>query len=88
MTRTPPTARLNGCTPPATDTPAVVTGITPGLTVRTHGTPSADWLCACGHHEHAHGRDAELTTRVRVGTCPHTTPSTTATAARSERTAA
>ncbi|MEU9204294.1 hypothetical protein [Streptomyces sp. NPDC048332] len=54
-----------------------VTGIHPGLTVRglgRNGLPVADWLCACGHHERARGRQAviELTTRVRVGQCPHT----------------
>ncbi|WP_329305291.1 hypothetical protein [Streptomyces anulatus] len=54
-----------------------VTGIRPGLTVRGLGRnqiPAADWLCACGHHERARGRNAvtELTTRVRVDHCPHT----------------
>ncbi|MXG24217.1 hypothetical protein GRQ63_00555 [Streptomyces sp. YIM 132580] len=54
-----------------------VTGIRPGLTVRKLGRneiPVADWLCACGHHEHARGRNAvtELTTRARVDHCPHT----------------
>ncbi|MEU6957556.1 hypothetical protein [Streptomyces sp. NPDC045714] len=54
-----------------------VTGIRPGLTVRGLGRnqiPAADWLCACGHHERARGRDrvTELTTRARVDHCPHT----------------
>ncbi|MEU9199478.1 hypothetical protein [Streptomyces sp. NPDC048332] len=53
-----------------------VTGIWPGLQIRMTGIPQADWLCHCGHHERARGRTAviELTTRVRVGHCPHTTP--------------
>ncbi|MGC9472587.1 hypothetical protein ACP4I1_00285 [Streptomyces sp. WG4] len=52
-----------------------VTGITPGLHIRTKGVPVADWLCACGHHEHARGRAdvTELQARVRVGVCPHAT---------------
>ena len=52
-----------------------VTGIQPGLQVRFTHPPVADWLCACGHHERASGRAAviELTTRVRVGVCPHST---------------
>jgi hypothetical protein len=52
-----------------------VTGITPGLQIQCEGIPVADWLCACGHHERARGRAAviRLTTRVRVGVCPHTT---------------
>ncbi|MFF7375690.1 hypothetical protein ACFY96_10535 [Streptomyces massasporeus] len=39
------------------------------------GVPVADWLCACGHHERARGRDAvsKLTARVIVGICPHST---------------
>lgn len=54
-----------------------VTGIRPGLTVRGLGRnqiPTADWLCACGHHERARGRDrvTELTTHARVDHCPHT----------------
>ncbi|MEU0358563.1 hypothetical protein [Streptomyces cyaneofuscatus] len=54
-----------------------VTGIRPGLTVRGLGRsqiPAADWLCVCGHHERARGRDAvtDLTTRARVDHCPHT----------------
>ncbi|ROV65130.1 hypothetical protein D3105_29055 [Streptomyces globisporus] len=54
-----------------------VTGIRPGLVVRGLGRnqiPAADWLCACGHHERARGRNAvtELTTRARVDHCPHT----------------
>ncbi|MFD5132208.1 hypothetical protein [Streptomyces olindensis] len=50
-----------------------VTGIMPGLQVRFTHPPVADWLCSCGHHERARGRAAviELTTRVRVGHCPH-----------------
>ncbi len=56
--------------------PATVTGIHPGLTVRGMGRgamPTADWLCACGEHEHARGRDAvaELTTQANVHACPH-----------------
>ncbi|MFE4330282.1 hypothetical protein ACFRQM_12675 [Streptomyces sp. NPDC056831] len=56
-----------------------VTGIQPGLSLRgldRDEIPVADWLCACGHHERARGRKAvtELTTRVRVGQCPHTAP--------------
>ncbi|WP_241836139.1 hypothetical protein [Streptomyces sp. JS01] len=56
---------------------ATVTGIRPGLTVRGLGRnqiPTADWLCACGHHERARGgeRVTELTTRARVDHCPHT----------------
>lgn len=55
---------------------ASVTGIQPGLHMRgleRGGFPIADWLCACGHHERARARKAvtELTTRVRVGHCPH-----------------
>ncbi|WP_406248293.1 hypothetical protein OG944_31560 [Streptomyces anulatus] len=54
-----------------------VTGIRPGLTVRGLGRnqiPAADWLCVCGHHERARGRDrvTDLTTRARVDHCPHT----------------
>ncbi|WP_228989813.1 hypothetical protein [Streptomyces sp. DH8] len=54
-----------------------VTGIHPGLTVRGLGRnqiPTADWLCACGHHERARGRErvTDLTTRARVDHCPHT----------------
>ncbi|MEU0355380.1 hypothetical protein [Streptomyces cyaneofuscatus] len=57
--------------------PVTVTGIRPGLTVRGLGRnqiPAADWLCACGHHEGARGRNAvtELTARARVAHCPHT----------------
>ncbi|MFF5278772.1 hypothetical protein [Streptomyces sp. NPDC000133] len=52
---------------------------TPGLHLRgleRGGFPVADWLCACGRHERARGRKAvtELTTRVRVGQCPHDAP--------------
>ncbi|QKW47446.1 hypothetical protein HUT09_18025 [Streptomyces microflavus] len=54
-----------------------MTGIRPGLTVRglgRHQIPTADWLCACGHHERARGRDrvTALTTRAHVDHCPHT----------------
>ncbi|MEV5771688.1 hypothetical protein AB0L49_10605 [Streptomyces antimycoticus] len=49
----------------------------PGLQTRglLDEVPIADWLCHCGHHERARGRAAviALTTRVRVGECPHTT---------------
>ena len=50
-----------------------ISGILPGLQVKLTGIPVADWLCRCGHHERAHGKAAviELTTRVKVGTCPH-----------------
>ncbi|MFJ4962991.1 hypothetical protein ACIP6P_11175 [Streptomyces sp. NPDC088729] len=56
--------------------PTTVTGIRPGLTVRGLGRnqiPTADWLCACGHHERARGRErvTDLTTRARVDHCPH-----------------
>ncbi|MFH8368860.1 hypothetical protein [Streptomyces sp. NPDC018031] len=53
-----------------------VSGITPGLTIRTTGIPQADWLCACGHFERARGRAAvtQLADRVRVGHCPHRAP--------------
>ncbi|MFE4800105.1 hypothetical protein ACFRFL_35045 [Streptomyces sp. NPDC056708] len=56
-----------------------VTGIQPGLSLRgldRDEIPVADWLCACGRHERARGRKAvtELTTRVRVGQCPHNVP--------------
>lgn len=52
----------------------IITGIWPGLQVQFTNPPIADWLCSCGHHERAIGRAAviELTTRVHVGTCPHT----------------
>ncbi|MFD8525009.1 hypothetical protein ACFV2D_34070 [Streptomyces capillispiralis] len=52
-----------------------MTGIHPGLQIRTTGVPVADWLCAYGHHERARGRAAviELQARVRVGVCPHAT---------------
>lgn len=54
-------------------------GFHPGLHIRgleRGGFPVADWLCSCGHHERARGRKAvtELTTRVRVGHCPHPAP--------------
>lgn len=55
--------------------PVIITGIQPGLQVQFTNPPVADWLCSCGHHERARGRAAviRLTTRVRVGTCPHST---------------
>ncbi|MFJ8614805.1 hypothetical protein ACIRD4_03010 [Streptomyces clavifer] len=57
--------------------PITVTGIRPGLSLRGLGRnqiPAADWLCACGHHERARGRErvTALTTRARVDHCPHT----------------
>ncbi len=54
--------------------PVTVAGITPGLQLRTRGVSTADWLCACGHHERARGKVAvaELQGRVCVGVCPHT----------------
>ncbi|MEV8045919.1 hypothetical protein AB0P02_19040 [Streptomyces griseoluteus] len=57
--------------------PAVITGIRPGLVVRTEDygrNPRADWLCACGHHQQARGEAAvqQLAASVRVGHCPHT----------------
>ncbi|MCX4735103.1 hypothetical protein [Streptomyces sp. NBC_01363] len=60
--------------------PITVTGIRPGLDIRGLGRdeiPGADWLCTCGHHERARGRRAvaELVGCVRVGQCPHLTPS-------------
>ncbi|BDM66698.1 hypothetical protein HEK616_01850 [Streptomyces nigrescens] len=56
-----------------------VTGIQRGLTVRgldRGEIPVADWLCLCGHHEHARGRAAvaALNGRARVGHCPHNAP--------------
>ncbi|MEW1683023.1 hypothetical protein [Streptomyces sp. NPDC093594] len=55
--------------------PVTITGIEPGLRIRTTGVPVADWLCACGHHERARGAGAvtELQARVRVGVCTHAT---------------
>ncbi|MGW1027815.1 hypothetical protein ACWD4J_29690 [Streptomyces sp. NPDC002577] len=67
-------ARKGVRTAPVSDPHTVtITGITPGLHVRFTSLPVADWLCGCGHHERAVGRTAvtELTTRVRVGVCPH-----------------
>ncbi|WP_187283150.1 hypothetical protein [Streptomyces sp. t39] len=58
---------------PAHEQPVLVTGIRPGLHVRTDAhRPVADWLCRCGHHERAVGRWAviELTGRVNVQHCP------------------
>ncbi|WP_069883480.1 hypothetical protein [Streptomyces luteocolor] len=56
--------------------PAVITGIRPGLDLRgldRDETPEADWLCSCGRHERARGRDAvqALCARATVGHCPH-----------------
>lgn len=61
--------------------PVVIEGIRPGLAVRTvtgcgdRKVTVADWLCACGHHEHAQGNDEvrSLCERVIVGICPHAT---------------
>ncbi|MGC9381526.1 hypothetical protein [Streptomyces sp. MH13] len=55
--------------------PDTVTGVTPGIQIRTTGVPVADWLCTCGHHERARGANAvtELQARVHVGVCPHAT---------------
>ncbi|MCQ8835621.1 hypothetical protein [Streptomyces malaysiensis] len=64
-----------------------VSGILPGLQIRglLDRVPVADWLCRCGHHERARGRAAvtELTTRVRVGVCPHRAPAPAETEGRS-----
>ncbi|MGP4084152.1 hypothetical protein [Streptomyces sp. KR55] len=56
--------------------PTLVSGITPGLTIRAEDygdNPIADWLCACGHHERTTtARGVQLlAARVRVGHCPH-----------------
>jgi hypothetical protein len=61
-----------------TEQPTVITSIRPGLDIRgldRGETVIADWLCACGHHERAQGRDAvtDLCARVIVGICPHQT---------------
>ncbi|MFJ8110456.1 hypothetical protein [Streptomyces sp. NPDC096132] len=61
-----------------TEQAAAVTGIPAGLTVRgldRDQTPIADWLCSCGHHERATGRDPvrDLTARACPGRCPHPT---------------
>ncbi|MFK4188318.1 hypothetical protein ACI2L4_30590 [Streptomyces sparsogenes] len=59
--------------------PVTVTGIQPGLHIRTTGLPAADWLCTCGHHERARGQ-ATVTApseRVQVGVCPHRTTTKT-----------
>ncbi|TSB13364.1 hypothetical protein FNJ62_29725 [Streptomyces benahoarensis] len=58
--------------------PRTAGGFWPGVYVRGLGRntiPTADWLCACGHHERVRGRAAviELTTRACVGKCPHIT---------------
>lgn len=56
--------------------PTAVTGIRPGLDIRgldRGETPTADWLCTCGHHERAVGKDVtDLCAQARVGHCPHT----------------
>lgn len=60
--------------------PTVITGVRPGLAVRTvsgcanRQIPVADWLCSCGHHERASGKNdvAALAARATVGHCPHT----------------
>lgn len=62
--------------------PARISGIRAGLTVTgldRGQTPTADHLCACGHHDHATGRDAvqQLLATVRVGYCPHIPERTT-----------
>lgn len=73
--RQPPTEKpsLTGNRPDAAEPLVIITGIRPGLQVKFTHPPVADWLCACGHHERARGRAAviELTTRVKVGHCPH-----------------
>lgn len=58
--------------------PVLIEGIRPGLDIRgldRGEIPQADWLCACGQHERAQGRDAvtDLCARVIVGICPHQT---------------
>jgi hypothetical protein len=57
--------------------PTTVTGIRPGLHISgldRGQIPTADWLCTCGHHERARGKDVTaLAARVTVGHCPHTT---------------
>ncbi|WP_432010442.1 hypothetical protein [Streptomyces cucumeris] len=55
-----------------------VTGVRPGLHIRTNDIPVADWLCTCGHHERARGHAAvaALAQRVSVGDCPHRTTTT------------
>lgn len=67
-------AVLSALPPDNADT-VIITGIWPGLQVQFTSPPVADWLCSCGHHERARGKAAviELTTRVRVGHCPHRT---------------
>jgi hypothetical protein len=62
-----------------TEPPTIVTGIRPGLDVRTvsgcagRQIPVADWLCSCGHHERASGSATvhALTARARIGRCSH-----------------
>lgn len=58
--------------------PVRISGIRPGLDIRgldRGETPTADWLCGCGHHERARGEDPvrDLCARVIVGVCPHQT---------------
>ncbi|WP_234365953.1 hypothetical protein [Streptomyces albireticuli] len=69
--------------------PPTVTGIRPGLRIRRmlSPVPVADWLCSCGHHEHARGKEAvaALAARARPGACPD---HSTASAAPARRTAA
>lgn len=55
---------------------ARIQGIPAGLTVRgldRDQLPVADWLCACGKHERATGRQTvqQLLARAHVGHCPH-----------------
>lgn len=54
-----------------------ITGIRPGLDILgldRGQIPTADWLCICGIHEHARGKDAvrALCDRATTGRCPHT----------------
>lgn len=56
--------------------PVLIEGIRPGLDIRgldRGQIPVADWLCSCGHHERARGRDAviALCARANVDHCPH-----------------
>ncbi|MET9423886.1 hypothetical protein ABZY06_24715 [Streptomyces sp. NPDC006540] len=91
--RPSPLKRLPATTeqPQAAEQPVVITGIMPGLHIRMDMRPPvADWLCRCGHHERARGRDAviELTTRVRVWHCPHAADEQTAPATEGVKVAA
>ncbi|KRV47477.1 hypothetical protein AQ490_06090 [Wenjunlia vitaminophila] len=59
----------------APDRLTALSGISPGITIRAEPRPPrADWLCRCGRHERAIGRDAviELASRATVTHCPHT----------------